>query len=66
MKFRADLQKVNISDPDAQPFITNTQPVFYHISFQIKHVNEAFVHPYFNAQQGSEVALLKLDSTEIE
>ena len=35
--------------------------VKFHFS-QIKHVSEAKIHPYFSAEQGSDVALLKLDT----
>ena len=31
-------------------------------SEQLKHVQQAFVHPYFSSEQGSDVGLLKLDS----
>ena len=31
-------------------------------SEQLKHVQQAFVHPYFSSEQGSDVGLLRLDS----
>ena len=30
-------------------------------SGQIRHVEKAYVHPYFSSEQGSDIALLKLD-----
>ena len=31
------------------------------VNFQIRHVEKAFVHPYFSPEQSSDIALLKLD-----
>ena len=31
------------------------------VIFQIRHVEKAYVHPYFSPEQSSDIALLKLD-----